>query len=324
VTPHAPTSGAWLRVVGLSGAGRPAMNASRTVRGDFSAQLDARWDYAKADVSEARFRQALAQYATNSREALEISTQIARAQGLQRRFDAGHATLDAVALRLPGADTRVRVRYLLERGRLFNSAGLPEQAAPLFREAADLAAAGTAPGDAFYRIDALHMLGIAAQEDERLGWNRKALAAAEAATDARARGWRGSLYHNIGWAHFERGDPTTALDYWQKELAVREAAADAARTRTAKWTVARALRELARLDDAEKIQRALVAEYENIGESDGYVYEELAEIEVARGNRAAAAPWAAKAFAILREDPWFVATEATRLKRLAKLGSAPP
>lgn len=311
-------------MAGLSGAGTPAMSTAKTVRGDFSAQLDARWDFAKPDVSEARFRQALAQYPANSREALEISTQIARAQGLQRRFDVGHATLDAVALRLPGTVPRVRVRYLLERGRLFNSAGLPEQAVPLFREAATIAKTAATPGDAFYRIDALHMLGIAAPGDERLDWNRKALAAAEAATDARARGWRGSLYHNIGWAHFERGDPATALGYWQKALAVREAAGDAARTRVAKWSVARALRELSRLDEAEKIQRALVAEYEKIGESDGYVFEELAEIEVAKGRRAAAAPWAAKAFAILREDPWFVATEPARLKRLAQLGSAPP
>jgi electron transport complex protein RnfB len=61
----------------------------------------------------------------SSREALEIDTQIARALGLQRRFDAAHATLDAVSPGLAAVDPRVRVRYLLERGRAYNSSGAP-------------------------------------------------------------------------------------------------------------------------------------------------------------------------------------------------------
>jgi hypothetical protein len=54
------------------------------------------------------------------------------------------------------------------------------------------------------------------------------------------------------------------------------------------------------------------------------VYEELAEIALARGDRAAAAPWAAKAYALLREDAWLAATEPARLKRLAEVGSSAP
>ena len=62
-----------------------ALLMSAPARGaDFSAQLDRRWDYAKPEVSEARFREALRQYPAGSREALEIATQVARAQGLQR------------------------------------------------------------------------------------------------------------------------------------------------------------------------------------------------------------------------------------------------
>ena len=68
------------------------------------------------------------------------------------------------------------------------------------------------------------------------------------------------------------------------------------------------------------MQRELAAENAKAGEEDGYVYEELAEIALARGDRAAAAPWAAKAHALLREDAWLAATEPARLKRLAALG----
>lgn len=309
-------------LVALGVALMSAAAGARTA--DFSAKLDSRWDYAKPEVSEARFRDALAQYPANSREALEIATQVARAQGLQRRFDAAHATLDRIEPELLHVDARVRMRYLLERGRVFNSAGAPTRAVPLFRQAAEVAARAARDGDAFYEIDALHMLGIASPTSERLDWNLKALRAAEGARDARARAWRGSLYHNIGWTYFERGDHGTALDHWQKALAVREASHDAPRLKVARWTVARGYRALGRLDDAERMQRELADENAKTGEEDGYVYEELAEIALARGDAAAAGPWAAKAYALLREDAWLAATEPARLKRLAEIGSGVP
>jgi tetratricopeptide (TPR) repeat protein len=308
--------GPWAALAGIA-----LMSAAGARGADFSAKLDSRWDYAKPEVSEARFREALGQYPANSREALEIATQVARAQGLQRKFDAAHATLDRIEPELDRVDARVRIRYLLERGRVFNSAGAPVRAVPLFRQAAEVAARAARDGDAYYQVDALHMLGIASPASERLDWNLKALRAAEGAKEARTRGWLGSLYHNVGWTYFERGEHGTALDYWQKALAVREASHDAARLKVARWTVARGYRALGRLEDAERMQRELAEENRKAGEEDGYVYEELAELALARGDTRAAAPWAAKAFALLREDAWLAATEPARLKRLAEIGS---
>jgi tetratricopeptide (TPR) repeat protein len=210
---------------------------------------------------------------------------------------------------------------------VFNSSGAPARAVPLFLDAARRAAADPDEGAAFYEIDALHMLGIASPPAERLDWNLRALEVAERAADARARGWRASLYHNIGWTYFERGDHATALGYWEKSLAVREASGDQQRARIARWTVARGYRALGRLDDAERMQRALAEDNRAAGEEDGYVYEELAELRLARGDAAGAAPLAAKAYALLREDAWLAATEPARLERLAKLGAgeaAPP
>src|SRR5260221_332960 len=83
----------------------------------------------------------------------------------------------------------------------------------------------------------------------------------------------------------------------RRSRALRETMGSADRIRVAKWTVARGYRALGRLDDAEAIQKALVVEFDAVGEPDGYVYEELAEIALARGNVDAARPWAAKAHA---------------------------
>ena len=288
----------------------------------FARTLDRQWDFGKPAISEQRFRDELAKWPSASAQAHEVRTQVARALALQRKFDDAHALLDAVEARLADLPAHVRVRYLLERGRALNSSGSPQRAVPLFTEALALA---EREHDEFYAVDAAHMLGIAAPAAERMAWNLKALALAEAAVDTRARDWRASLYHNIGWTHFDAGDAPKALDFWQRALALRETMGDAGRIRVAQWTVARGYRAVGRLDDAERIQKALVVEFDAIGEPDGYVYEELAEIALARGDAAAARPWAAKAHAALRDDA-DLANDAPRLARLAAVaaGESPP
>ena len=284
----------------------------------FASTLDALWDFDRPALSEERFRAELAKWAPGAAEAQEVRTQIARTLGLQRKFADAHALLDSVEAKLADLPAHVRVRYLLERGRVLNSSGAPQRAVPLFAEALTLAERDK---DEFYAVDAAHMLGIAAPAAERLSWNLKALSLAESATDARARGWRASLYNNIGWTYFDAGDAKTALGYWEKALAAREATGNAASIRVAKWTVARGYRGVGRLDDAEAAQKSLAAEFEKIGETDGYVYEELAEIALARGDAKTARRWAAKAHAALKDDPWLAANEAARLARLAAVAS---
>ena len=293
-------------------------DASAQTSDAFARALDSQWDFGKLAVSEQRFRAELAKWPADSTQAQEVRTQLARALGLQRKFDDAHAVLDAVEAKLPSTPAHVRIRYLLERGRAFNSSGAPQRAVPLFTEALTLA---ERERDEFYAVDAAHMLGIAAPPSERLAWNLKALALAEAAADARARDWRASLYHNIGWTHFDAGDAKKALDFWQKALALRETMGNADRIRVAKWTVARGYRAIGRLDDAESIQKALVVEFDAVGESDGYVYEELAEIALARGDAVAARPWAAKAHAALKDDAYLAANESPRLARLAAVAA---
>lgn len=291
---------------------------------DYSEQLDALWNFGDPAQSEARFRAESLRHAPGSRESAEASTQIARAQGLQRRFDAADATLDGVARTLAAQPPRVRVRYLLERGRRDNSSGRIAEATNWFEQALAASQRDDLPGAAYYRVDALHMLAIAAPPSETIEWHRKALAAANTATDARTRGWRASLLNNLGWTLHDRGEYAAALDCWREALAAREAMGDVGRIRIARWTVARGLRSLGRLDEAESMQRALASEFATTGTPDGYVFEELAEIALARGDRAAAQPWAAQAVAILGEDKDLQASDAARLARLADIAKPQP
>jgi tetratricopeptide (TPR) repeat protein len=236
---------------------------------------------------------------------------------LQRKFDAAHATLDAVEQALPGKPERVGIRYLLERGRVFNSSRQPDKAVPRLKDALSLARAA---GEDFLAIDAAHMLGIAAPAEERLKWNLEAVAMTERTSDARARRWLASLYNNIGWTYHARGDYTIALAYFEKAVPAWEARGEPRGVRIARWTVARAYRSLGRYDDALAIQRQLAVEGAATDAPDGYVYEELGELLLAQGDGAAARPNFARAFELLGGDAGLRANEPERLPRLRRLG----
>src|SRR3954447_2375440 len=99
--------------------------------------LDELWDFSDPGASEERLR-AAAERQTDAGSRAELQTQVARALGLQERFDEADEVLDLIrAESLP-----VGVRVALERGRLRNSGGDAGAAIPLFRAAAEAAAAG--------------------------------------------------------------------------------------------------------------------------------------------------------------------------------------
>ena len=63
-----------------------------TADNDYSRRLDASWDFDRPGDSEARFRAEAARQRPGSRETAEANTQVARALGLQRRFEAADRT----------------------------------------------------------------------------------------------------------------------------------------------------------------------------------------------------------------------------------------
>jgi tetratricopeptide (TPR) repeat protein len=229
------------------------------------------WDFDDPAGSEARFREAAE--ASDGAERGVLLTQVARALGLQDRFDEAHALLDEIA---PGASAEVDARVMLERGRLLNSSGDPAAALDRFRGAAEIA---DAAGLEALSIDGLHMVAIAAPPEERLHLNQQALDRARAATDPAARDWDASLLNNIGMCHADAGDLDAALEAFEEALAARRRIGDDGRTRIARWMVAWVLRLQGRTNEALVRQRELKAELDAMGQSDPYVDEELALLE---------------------------------------------
>jgi tetratricopeptide (TPR) repeat protein len=281
--------------------------------------FDQLWDYDDPAESERRFRALLGQMPAGTPAHLEVLTQIARAQGLQRDFAAAHQTLDVVEGALAGGGERVHVRYLLERGRLFNSARQPDQARALFLAAWERAGAA---GEDFYAIDAAHMLAIVEPPAESHAWNRQALELAERTSDQRAKKWLGSLCNNIGWTYHDAGQYDQALALFEQALGYREAQGQQREALIARWCVGRAQRSLGRVEEALATQQALLEAHQRAGATDGYVFEELGECLLLLGRPDEARPYFASAFAELSRDPWLAESEPARLARLARLGGA--
>lgn len=285
------------------------------------------WDYHDPITSEATFRALLpaAETTGNPSHAGEVQTQLARAQGLQRTFDAAHATLDRVETALPDARLRTRIRYLLERGRVYNTSGFTERASPLFREAWELSR--TLPAEGYYAVDAAHMLAIVGAPDEQIAWNQRGIELAVASEDDRVRWWCAELSNNLGWTYSDMGEHKEALAWYEKALEWREQREQRGKERElriARWNIGRALRMLGRYDEALALQRALLAEWEASGvEQAGYVSEELGECLLALHRADESRPHFAYAYTLLARDEWYREAQPERLARMKRLGETP-
>jgi tetratricopeptide (TPR) repeat protein len=283
------------------------------LRYDAAMDFDRLWTYGDPAGTERRFRELLGNADSGPDARLQLLTQIARAVGLQGRFAEAHALLDGVERELTPELTSARVRYLLERGRTYNSSKDPDRARPLFLEAWE---SGRHAGLDFHAVDAAHMMAIVEPPEKKLAWNKEAMRAAEASEDPRARGWLGSLYNNIGWDYHAQGKFAEALAVHEKGREWQAANRPGSQGEfIARWSVARQLRALGRTDEALATQRQLLAE----NDQDGFVHEELGECLLLLRREEEAKPHFRRAHDLLSGIAW-VAEDKARIERLRRFG----
>src|SRR4051812_15362345 len=104
-------------------------------------QYDKLWNYQNVPETEAKFREALKETSADKdlSEHLQLLTQLARTQSLQRKFEEAHKILDEVEKQLTEEPNVEHARYFLERGRTFNSSGDKRNAEICFTNSFDLA-----------------------------------------------------------------------------------------------------------------------------------------------------------------------------------------
>jgi tetratricopeptide (TPR) repeat protein len=149
------------------------------------------------------------------------------------------------------------IRYLLERGRAFNSGGERENARALFIVAWDVALAEHQEGLA---VDAAHMVAITySSEPEAIAWNQRGLEIARVSQDPKARSLIPAMLNNNAWDLHDTGRFADALLLFEEALAEWTARGKIAQILIARWSVARCLRSLGRYDEALVIQTELEA-----------------------------------------------------------------
>jgi len=255
--------------------------------------LTALWDFNKPDVSEQRFREALA--TASGDDALILQTQIARTFGLRKDFANAQKILQSLDAAVVTAGAEARARHALEWGRTFSSATHPaetqtaqnkQQARDAYERALTIARGGKLDGLA---IDAIHMLAfVDTAPADQLKWAQQALAVVEASSQPAAKMWEASIRNNIGHALHQLGRFDEALEQFERAVVLRERGQNPRATRIAHWMVAWTLRAMGRTDEALAIQLRLEREWDAEDAPDPYVYEELEALYGSKGDEARA------------------------------------
>ncbi len=282
--------------------------------------FDAWWDYSDPRKTEQVFRKHLLNIEEENLDyRLQLQTQIARCLGLQRQFMAGHDFLDSIEFELPKEPQICTIRYLLERGRLFNSDNQRALANPLFLRAYEKS---KELEEDFFTVDAAHMLAICVDLSEQAKWSKKAINVASKSKDPEARAWLGALYNNAAWTCHAEGDFETALKYFEGALEFQEERKNQERIFIAEWAVARCLRSMGKLELALAKQLQLLEDRrQHDFKEDGFVFEEIGEclLELERADEAASN--FEKALFLLAENPWILENEKDRLRRIKRLAN---
>ena len=252
--------------------------------------FDTLWNYSDPAATEQRFREILNKEATTSDMSyhLQLLTQIARTYSLRGMFAEAHAMLDEVRSALPDSPALETLRYHLERGRTYRSAGEKENALKEFNEALSMA---DKVGNDFHTVDIMHMLAIMAAPDEGVEWNLRAIQKAESSVQERAKNWLGSLYNNLGWAYFDKEDYEKALETFETGLTWQQSKGRDKEAQIAKWCIGRTMRAQGSVDDALQIQMELLAD--NLT-PDEYNYDEIIECLKTLARNAEAEEYIAK------------------------------
>ncbi|NNE08864.1 MAG: tetratricopeptide repeat protein, partial [Gemmatimonadetes bacterium] len=250
-------------------------------------------------------------------------TQIARAEGLQSKFDDAGATLARV-LAVGGAlSPRAGIRYELEKGRLLNSSGDAEKSRAHFERALALAEQS---GEEFFAIDAAHMMGIVAPPDAQLDWNERALAMAGASDNPVARKWIGSLYNNIGYTYMEQGEYELALVNFRKLQEFCAETGNESFGAVARWFTGKTYRLQGKTEKALAVQQELLAAEEEAGAAGAFTLEEIAECHLALGGEEQARRYFLLTHEALHGDEqykWVLDSDKERVARIRELAGLP-
>ncbi|MDZ4676731.1 MAG: hypothetical protein SGI74_04400 [Oligoflexia bacterium] len=281
--------------------------------------VDGLWDFGDILTTEFKIREVLppTEQEVWDLRSLELLIQLARVQGLQGKLSEVGATLLQARDLISKSDTkttkRAEVRFLIEQGRFFALSMNPSQALTHFTKALNLAAE---QNEIFFFIESAVMLSISQPPKYQNEWLKKALEIAETTDDQSSKLWLSQLYVMNGWHAFDFRKYEEALESFNKALERPESTKQATTGLAIKWSIARTLRALNRLDESLKFQNELLNEVAATGKTNGHVFLEIAECLQLLKRYDEAKPNFEQAYKELSLNGWYTDNKAAELSRM--------
>lgn len=274
--------------------------------------------YWQPDVSKTEAHiQALLPQTPRTAGAVEMYSQLARAQALQGKIDEARATLDQAQRLLAEekiVDARAELRCMLEQGRLLCLSRNPAKAHDFFVQAWNMA---NETKHIFFAIDAALMLSTLRPPRFQNEWLQRALGLAQTARDGLSHLWITQLFFLNGWHEFDFRQFDKALESFNRALA--QPNEDEAKSFPLYWSKARTMRALGQTQEALAIHEQLVAKMDKRGQVSGHVYLEIAECKQALNAHQEAKTFFEMAYAELSADGWYSDNKSDELARMKYL-----
>ena len=270
------------------------------------------WNFGDVTATRNKFLELLPQAQASGDKSyyLQLLTQLARTHSLQNNFDEAHKILDTVEKQL-NPDLKVaRVRYLLERGRCYNSSNQQERSIPYFMEAVDIA---HSINETRLEVDAIHMVAIAKSDPkDQVEWNLKGI---ERATATSEKGWLHALYNNIGESYLRLKEYDNAYKYFHLLAELQKEQSGESDIYTLK-DEAKALTLGGKPQEALVILEPVSKKLTESNEENGWIENEVAEALYALNRKGKAQPHFKKAYELLSKDDYCIKYEPERLEHL--------
>ena len=239
------------------------------------------WNFDDPAATEVVFRDLL-ENTTDAVDRVVIQTQIARALGLQGKFDEGMDLIDSVA----DVDHTTLSWRAIEMGRLHRSKGELEPAGANFILAMSQSDQEEEPNPdqvlESLHFDAMHMYALVLSPADQIEFTKESLRKISDSTNPLVRRWSVTFLNNLGMAYTEIGDWQSAYAAFLDAQGDARQLGDPNRIFPARYMVGWALRNLDRRDEALAHMEALQHDLAAAGRSDQYV---AAELAILRGEK---------------------------------------
>lgn len=281
-----------------------------------ATEVEQMWDVNSPAEGEQVLRAALL---LTPSKALELHTQIVRSLGLQGRFIEAYALLDRLDQTPSVPTSTVKVRLLLERGRLSYATGDYASARRFFELAYARAAVLSEDG---LVVDGANMVAITqAGTPEGKLWSQAAVTIARRSSAPLAAHLLPAVVNNLARESLESGDATAAAPLFQESAALWGARGNSDNSALAKAGLAQSLRRAGRPEEALAVL-ASVETTKLSKEAQANVHEEQGEALVAVGRRDDARRAFEKAVVHLSADEWSTKNNGAQIQSLRTRAAA--